>query len=60
MFDKTQYKLLIQEYMDKHDVSYTQAKQMITVDQIKEYMEKENVSYIVAALAINNYNISLL
>ncbi len=37
MFDKTQYKLLIQEYMDKYRVSYTQALQLMSMDQITEH-----------------------
>ncbi len=35
MFNKTQYKLSIEEYMDKYDITYTTAKQLIFDHQIK-------------------------
>jgi len=63
MFNKTQYKLLIEEYMDKYDVTYTTAKQLICIHQIKQYMREKQVSYEMACIAddiINNYNISPL
>ena len=31
MLDKTQYKVLIQQYMDKYQVSYTTARQLILI-----------------------------
>ena len=31
MFNKTQYKLLIEDYMLKYDVSYTTATQRLTI-----------------------------
>ena len=37
MFDKTQYKLLIQEYMDKYNVSYAAARQLMAMDQITDH-----------------------
>ena len=37
MFDKTQYKVLIKEYMDKYNVSYTSALQLMSMDQITEH-----------------------
>ena len=37
MFDKTQYKVLINEYMKKYQVSYTQAIQLMSMDQITEH-----------------------
>ena len=61
MFNKTQYKLLIEEYMDKYDVTYTTAKQLICIHQIKQYMREKQVSYEMACISddiINNYNIS--
>jgi transcription-repair coupling factor (superfamily II helicase) len=61
MFNKTQYKLLIEEYMDKYGVTYTTAKQLICLHQIRRYMEEKQVSYEIACIAddiINNYNIS--
>ena len=61
MFNKTQYKLLIEEYMDKYDVTYTTAKQLICIHRIKQYMREKQVSYEMACIAddiINNYNIS--
>jgi hypothetical protein len=37
MFDKTQYKVLIQEYMDKYQVSYTTARYLMSMDQITDH-----------------------
>ena len=37
MFDKTQYKVLIQQYMDKYQVSYTTARQVMSMDQITDH-----------------------
>ena len=37
MFNKTQYKVLIQEYMDKYNVSYTTALQLMSIDQITDH-----------------------
>ena len=34
MFDKTKYMLLIREYMDKHQVSYTSARHLIALEHI--------------------------
>ena len=61
MFNKTQYKLLIEEYMDKYDITYTSAKKLICDRQIKQYMREKQVSYEIACISydiINNYNIS--
>ena len=58
---KAQYKLLIEKYMDKYDVTYTTAKQLIFEHQIKRYMREKQVSYEMACIAdeiINKYNIS--
>ena len=58
MFNKTQYKLLIEEYMDKYDVTYTTAKQLICKD-----LKEKQVSHEMACIAddiINNYNLSHL
>ncbi len=63
MFKKTQYKLVIEEYMDKYDISYTRAKQLICQHQIQSYMKEKQVWYEIACVAddiINNYNISPL
>ena len=62
MFNKTQYKLLIEEYMDKYDVIYTTAKQLICQD-LKRCMKEKQVSHEMACIAddiINNYNLSPL
>ena len=62
MFNKTQYKLLIEEYMDKYDVTYTTAKQLICKD-LKRCMKEKQVSHEMACIAddiINNYNLSPL
>ena len=37
MFNKTQYKVLINDYMEKYQVSYTQAIQFMSMDQITEH-----------------------
>ena len=37
MLDKTQYKVLINEYMEKYQVSYTQAIQLMSMDQITDH-----------------------
>ena len=37
MFDKTQYKLLIREYMNKYNVSYIAARQLMAMDQITDH-----------------------
>ena len=37
MFDKTQYKVLIQQYMEKYQVSYTTARQLMSMDQITDH-----------------------
>ena len=61
MFNKTQYKLLIEEYMDKYGITYTSAMQLICDHQIKQYMRDKQVSYEIACISydiINNYNIS--
>ena len=63
MFNKTEYKLLIEEYMDKYDITYTSAKQLICNHQIKQIMMEKKVSYEMACIAddiINNYNLSIL
>ncbi len=59
MFDKTQYKLLIEEYMDKYGITYTSATHLICLHKIKQYMKEKQVSYEMAYIAddiINNYN----
>ena len=61
MFNKTQYKLLIDEYMDKYGITYTSAMQLICDHHIKQYMKEKQVSYEMACIAdeiINKYNIS--
>jgi hypothetical protein len=50
MFNKTQYKLLIDEYMDKYNITYTNAKQLICEHQL------DAIRYDI----INYYNISTL
>ena len=53
MFNKTQYKLLIDEYMDKYNITYTNAnfaKQLICEHQM------DAIRYDI----INYYNISTL
>ncbi len=62
MFNKTQYKLLIEKYMDKYDITFTTAKQLIFQHQLKKYMQDMKISYRMAILEhdiINNYNISI-
>ncbi len=39
MFDKTQYKVLIQNYMDKYNVLYTTAMQLMEMDQIPDHFK---------------------
>ena len=63
MFNKTEYKLLIEEYMDKYDITYTSAKQLICDHQIKQIMREKKASHEMACIAddiINNYNLSIL
>ena len=55
MFNKTEYKLLIQQYMEKYNISYTTAKQFITIDKIKNYMDKNEVSYAEASLFLSEF-----
>ena len=50
MFNKTQYKLLIDEYMDKYNITYTNAKQLICEHQM------DTIRYDI----INYYNISTI
>ena len=49
---KTQYKLLIEDYMLKYDVSYTTAKQHLSVLHKLDESTKEDI--------IENFNISML
>ena len=56
MFNKTQYKLLIEEYMDKYDVTYTTAKQLICQD-LKRCMKEKQVSHEMACIADDIINI---
>ena len=49
MYNKTQYKLLIAEYMDKYDITYTTATQLIC-QHTKKNMQEMNVSYEIAAI----------
>ena len=44
MFNKTQYKLLIDEYMDKYNITYTNAKQLICHHQM-EAIRYDIISY---------------
>ena len=37
MLDKTRYKVLIQQYMDKYNVSYTAATHLMAMDQITDH-----------------------
>ena len=63
MLTKTQYKLLIQSYMDRYDCSYTSALQIMSKEALLIYQEEHNVPYEIAALKydiINNYNLSML
>ncbi len=73
MFSKTQYKVLIQQYMEKHNVSYIKAlydmdletaEKMFAKIHIYEYMEKHGVSYttavqLMATEEISQYNLSI-
>jgi hypothetical protein len=52
MFNKTQYKLLIEEYMNKYDVTYTTAITKLSVLYKIDAETKEDI--------INNFNISML
>ena len=52
MFNKTQYKLLIEDYMLKYDVSYTTAKQQLFILYKLDEATKEDI--------IENFNISML
>ena len=49
---KTQYKLLIDDYMLKYDVSYTTATQNLSILHKLEAFTKDDI--------INNFNISML
>ena len=49
MYNKTKYKLLIDEYMDKYDITYTSATQLIC-QHTKKNMQEMNVSYEIAAI----------
>ena len=40
MYNKTQYKLLIAEYMDKYDITYTSAIHLIYKHKIKNICKK--------------------
>ncbi len=52
MFNKTQYKLLIEDYMLKYDVPYITAKQKLSVlYQLDAYTTDD---------IINNFNISMM
>ena len=49
--------------MDKYDITYTSAKQLICDHQIKQNMREKKVSYEMAGIAddiINKYNLSIL
>ena len=37
MFDKSQYKTLLQQYMDKYNVSYTSAIHLMALDLVSDY-----------------------
>ncbi len=52
MFNKTQYKLLIEYYMSKYNVSYITAKQDLACLHKIDAMTKEDI--------IENFNISML
>ena len=61
MFDKTQYKLLIQEYMNKYTISYANAIQIIISKQIERFEKDFNIRYekaFIQAYDDMNYNIS--
>ncbi len=48
--------------MDKYNVSFKTAKELIFQHQLKKYMQDMNISYRMAILEhdiINNYNISI-
>ena len=50
MLTKTQYKLLIQSYMDRYECSYTSALQIMSKEALLIYQEEHNVPYEIAAL----------
>ena len=52
MFNKTQYKLLIEDYMTKYDVSYTTEKQHLSVLHKLDESTKKDI--------IEIFNISML
>ena len=52
MFNKTQYKLLIENYMAKYNVSYTTAQHELSYLHKIEKSTKEDI--------IENFNISML
>ena len=76
MFDKIEYKLLIENYMtkdeyrqlidvymDKHCISYANAKQYIIYKQMLKYEEDFNTTYEKAFIQTYNdmnYNISMV
>ncbi len=54
MLSKTQYKLLIEEYMMKYDISNNQARDLINKHKMDRYVEAwKNV-------IIENFNLSLV
>ena len=63
MLTKTQYKLLIQSYMDRYECSYISVLDLMSKDVVKIYQEEHDVPYKIAALKydiMNNYNLSML
>ena len=54
MLSKTQYKLLIEEYMMKYDISNNQARYLINKHKMDRYVEalKNDI--------IENFNLSLI
>ncbi len=65
MFNKTQYKVLIQQYMKDHDnMDFETAEKMFNKILIQQYMDEFNVSYTKAIHLISidqilDYNISI-
>ncbi len=60
---KEEYRQLIQEYMDKYDISYANAKQHIIYKQMLKYEEDFNTTYEKAFIQTcndTNYNISMV
>ena len=63
MFEKIEYKLLIEKYMDKYTISYANATQLIMSKQIERFEKDFDIRYekaFIQACNDMNYNISMV